>query len=96
MNDHSYPADVAEAGLRLFLGWFGPHYARSVAVVRAESDGSLLGAEVSVGRKWTLAVSVLNTAASDATVEWDGATLTIWRHRWFRADERLFVGRAAE
>jgi len=29
-----------------------------------------------------------------ATVEWDGTSLTISRHRWFRADERLFVGRA--
>ena len=24
VTDYSYPADLAEAGLRLFLGWFGP------------------------------------------------------------------------
>lgn len=30
----------------------------------------------------------------DATVEWDGTTLTIWRHRFLRVKEAVFVGRA--
>jgi hypothetical protein len=30
-----------------------------------------------------------------AIVEWDGSTLTVWRRRWLRPNERLFVGRAA-
>ncbi|HSM92370.1 MAG TPA: hypothetical protein VLT47_05730 [Anaeromyxobacteraceae bacterium] len=31
----------------------------------------------------------------DATIEWDGTTLTIWRHRGLRGKERIFTGRAA-
>ncbi len=77
MTDRSYPADPAEAGLRLFLGWFGPHYARSVTVVSASSDGATLTAEVSVGRRWTLSVTVLNTLAADANLEWEAARAAI-------------------
>lgn len=73
MSEFSYPADPAEAGLRLFLGWFGPHYARSANVVKAESDGATLTGEVKVGRQWTMAVTVLNTMAADATLEWEAA-----------------------
>ena len=79
MSDFSYPADVAEAGLRFFLGWFGPHYARSTAVSSATSDGALLSAEVTVGRKWGLSVSVLNTVAADATVDWEASRAAIER-----------------
>src|SRR5512139_462182 len=79
MTEPSYPADVAEAGLRLFLGWFGPHYARSTAVTRAESDGALLSARVMVGRQWDISVTVLNTLAADATVEWEVARAAIER-----------------
>lgn len=79
MSDFSYPADVAEAGLRFFLGWFGPHYARSTTVSSATSDGALLSAEVTVGRKWGLSVSVLNTVAADATVEWEASRAAIER-----------------
>ncbi len=77
MTGLSYPADPAEAGLRLFLGWFGPYYARSVAVGSASSDGSTLSAEVSVGRRWTLTVTVLNTLAADASLEWEAARAAI-------------------
>lgn len=77
MTDYNYPADPAEAGLRFFLGWFGPHYARSTSVVSAQSDGSLLTAEVNVGRKWTMSIAVLNTLAADATLEWEAARSAI-------------------
>jgi hypothetical protein len=77
MTDHTYPADPAEAGLRLFLGWFGPYYARSVTVTSATSDGSILTAEVFVGRRWTLRVTVLNTLAADANLEWEAARAAI-------------------
>lgn len=73
MTDFSYPADPAEAGLRLFLSWFGPHYARSATVAKAESNGSLLTGEVTVGRQWNVAISVINTMGPDATVEWEAA-----------------------
>ncbi|MGE3073712.1 MAG: hypothetical protein AB7N24_06435 [Dehalococcoidia bacterium] len=79
MTDYTYPADAAEAGLRFFLGWFGPHYARSTALSSAESDGALLTAEVSVGRKWTMSVAVLNTLAADVSLEWEAARSAIER-----------------
>lgn len=77
MTELTYPADPAEAGLRLFLGWFGPHYARSATVTRATSDGSVLNGEVTVGRQWNLSVSVLNTLGPDATVEWEAARAAV-------------------
>ena len=77
VTDYSYPADVAEAGLRFFLGWFGRNYARSAAVAASESNGSVLAAEVGVGRKWSLSVSVLNSVGPDATVEWESARAAV-------------------
>lgn len=77
MTERSYPADPAEAGLRLFLGWFGGHYARSVNVSEATSDGSVLTANVTVGRKWSLAVTVLNTLAADADMKWEAARAAV-------------------
>ena len=79
MPEPLYPADIAEAGLRLFLGWFGAHYARSTSVTGAESDGARLSANVTVGRQWRLSVSVLNTLAADATVEWEAARAAVER-----------------
>ena len=77
MTQVTYPADPAEAGLRLFLSWFGGHYARSVTVSEATSDGSVLAGKVTVGRKWTLAVTVLNTLAADADMRWEAARAAI-------------------
>lgn len=77
MPDYTYPADPAEAGLRLFLGWFGPHYARSTSLVGATSDGSILAAEVGVGRQWSLAATVINTLAPDANLEWEASRAAV-------------------
>lgn len=77
MTERSYPADPAEAGLRLFLSWFGSHYARSVNVAEASSDESVLTAHVTVGRKWSLAVTVLNTLAADADMKWEASRAAI-------------------
>jgi len=79
VSETTYPADTAEAGLRLFLGWFGPHYARSTTLTDAESDGSVLTGKVRVGRKWDLAVTVVSTLAPDATVEWEAARAAVER-----------------
>ena len=79
MPEPLYPADIAEAGLRLFLGWFGAHYARSTSVTGAESDGARLSANVTVGRQWRLSVSVLNTPAADANVAWEAARAAVER-----------------
>lgn len=79
MTERSYPADQAEAGLRLFLGWFGPHYARSASVEGAISDGTILTANVIVGRRWTLRTTVVNTFGPDATVPWEAARAAVER-----------------
>jgi hypothetical protein len=79
VTERSYPADQAEAGLRLFLGWFGPHYARSASVEGASSDGTILTANVIVGRRWTLRTTVVNTFGPDATVPWEAARAAVER-----------------
>lgn len=79
MSERSYPADPAEAGLRLFLAWFGPHYARSVTIQDAHSDGATLTCTAVVGRKWSLAITVINTLAPDATLDWEAARAAIER-----------------
>lgn len=79
MAERSYPADQAEAGLRLFLGWFGPHYARSTSLEDAASDGTTLTARVVVGRRWSLGVTVLNTFGPDATVQWEAVRAAVER-----------------
>jgi hypothetical protein len=61
----------------MFLGWFGPHYARSTAVSNAQSNGSILTGELTVGRKWGMAVTVINTLAPDATVHWESARAAV-------------------
>lgn len=77
MTERTYPSDPAAAALRLFLGWFGAHYARSIAVPQAESDGAVLHANVTVGRQWDLAVGVVNTVAPDATVPFEAARAAV-------------------
>ena len=61
----------------MFLGWFGPHYARSTTVTKAESTGAILTGELTVGRKWNMAVTVINTLAPDATVHWESARAAV-------------------
>ena len=72
-----YPADLAEAGARLFLGWFGHHYARSTVVSGSESDGRIARASVTVGRQWSLSATVLNTFAASADVAWEAGRSAI-------------------
>lgn len=79
MTERDYPADPAATALRLFTGWFGAHYARSVAVPSAESDGAILHANVSVGRRWEVAVAVVNTVAPDATLTFEAERAAIER-----------------
>ena len=79
LTDRTYPSDPAATALRLFLGWFGAHYARSVVVPQAESDGAVLQASVTVGRKWELAVGVVNTVAPDATVPFEAERAAVER-----------------
>lgn len=77
MADRSYPADPAEAGLALFQRWLGAHYARATAVTASESEDGVLRGAISVGRRWDLAVTLLNTLAPDATFEWEATRAAI-------------------
>lgn len=79
MTELSYPSDPAATALRLFLGWLGAHYARSVSVARAESDGAVLHSAVTIGRRWELAVGVVNTVAPDATLSFEAERAAIER-----------------
>ena len=78
-DNRVYPSDAAAAALRLFLGWFGSHYARSVAIPSAESDGEVLQATVTVGRRWELAVGVINTVAPETSVTFEAERAAIER-----------------
>lgn len=71
--DRTYPADPADGALRLFSRWFGAHYARSLSRESSEPADALLRAVLVVGRRWRLAVTVLNTLAPDADLRWEAA-----------------------
>jgi hypothetical protein len=77
--ERAYPADLAEAALHLFLGWFGPHYARSASIDSFESDGVLGAGSVTVGRRWRLAIAVANTLAPEADLRWEAERSAIER-----------------
>ncbi len=79
MTGRTYPADPAEAGLRLFLRWFGAHYARSVRVTSEDWGGPVACGAVQVGRRWDLAFAVVNTLAPDASLDWEAARAAIER-----------------
>ncbi|MGK2964572.1 MAG: hypothetical protein ACSLFM_03095 [Tepidiformaceae bacterium] len=72
MTSRTYPADTSAAGLRVFLGWFGGFYARSLASSIA-AEGDVLRADVKVGRRWTMSVTLLNTVAAEATIPYEAA-----------------------
>jgi hypothetical protein len=80
VTPRNYPADPAEAALRLFLRWFGGHYARSVTaelLPRAEDDEGPLFASLTVGRQWQLHAAVLDTLAPEATLPYEAARAAI-------------------
>ncbi|MFN0147751.1 MAG: hypothetical protein ACKVT1_14685 [Dehalococcoidia bacterium] len=80
MTTPGYPAEPAEAALGLFLRWFGAHYARSVSAGEQQLSGGVLRVRVSVGRQWTLAVTVLDTLSAESTVAWEAARAAV-EHR---------------
>lgn len=77
MASRTYPSDPAEAGLKLFLRWFGAAYARSTSVAKFESDGGVLSTTVIVGRRWSLATAVVNTLAPDADLAFEAARAAV-------------------
>lgn len=77
MTGRTYPADPALAGLRLFLGWLGSFYARSVSPPEPGEPAEILQTAVTIGRRWTLEVTLLNTVAPDATVTFESARAAV-------------------
>ncbi|MBI5949570.1 MAG: hypothetical protein HY875_15630 [Chloroflexi bacterium] len=77
MSGRSYPADPADAGFRLFLRWFGAHYARSTKLSSGEWGGPVARGTVQVGRRWDLAFAIVNTLAPDASLDWEAARAAI-------------------
>ncbi|MCC7365850.1 MAG: hypothetical protein IT303_15905 [Dehalococcoidia bacterium] len=73
MPGRTYPAEPAEAALRLFLRWFGATYARATRVGSEERTGHGIAATVGVGRQWTLALAVLDTLRPETNVAWEAA-----------------------
>lgn len=77
MAGQTYPADPAIAGLRLFIGWLGSFYARSVVSPEPGEPAEVLQTTVTVGRRWTLEVTLLNTVAPDATEAFESARAAV-------------------
>ncbi len=77
MVTSNYPADPNNAALRLFLRWFGGHYARSQSVTSFASDGAVGSGEILVGRRWGLAISVANTLTAETDLPFEAGRAAI-------------------
>ncbi len=73
----TYPGDPSDAALQLFRQWFGAHYARSVAVEARTAGEATLFATLTVARRWTLRVAIVNTLAPDADLPWEAARAAV-------------------
>lgn len=79
MAEQTYPADPAEAALRLFLRWFGGHYARAVRLKEQTATDFGMRGQLKVGRQWSISFGVVNTLASESTVAYEAARSAIER-----------------
>lgn len=96
MAERDYPSDPAHAALRLFLAWFGQRYARSTRTGDVASADGVLRATITIGRRWSLSLVVLNTLSPDADFGFETARAAV-EHR-LDADGRsvaLWVPRGA-
>jgi hypothetical protein len=75
--ERQYPADPAYGALRLFGRWLGARYARSTSLTPPEGAEDVLQGTIVVGRRWSLAVGVVNTLAPDADLGWEAARAAI-------------------
>lgn len=73
----SYPANQGEAALALFTRWFGAHYARSTALSESSDDDGVVQATLSVGRRWDVHVTLLNTLVAETTVAYESERAAI-------------------
>jgi hypothetical protein len=73
LADRSYPSDPAELGRELFLRWAGSHYARSLSVESFEAGESVSSGTLMVGRRWSLAVAVLDAVTVESDYRFEAA-----------------------
>jgi hypothetical protein len=73
VTEGSYPAERTEAALRLFLRWFGAHYARSTVVQSRDLTDARLNGVAEIGRRWHLAFTIVDTLAADADLPFETA-----------------------
>lgn len=78
-DDLAYPSDPAEAGRELFVRWLGAHYARSTSLASFESNDGLGTAEITVGRRHSLSVAVLDTLSASATLPYEAGRAALER-----------------
>lgn len=80
MGDRTYPSDPAEAALLLFQRWLGSHYARSTAAGALSSPApGVRHATVTLGRRWTIEVTVVSALEAEATVAFEAARAALER-----------------
>jgi len=77
VTSRTYPADPAEGALRLFLRWFGGHFARSARVVRSEAHDGVLQGVMEVGRRWELGFTVLDTLSGAADMPFEATRAAV-------------------
>jgi hypothetical protein len=73
----AYPADQGAAALTLFTRWFGGHFARSTAIGESSDDEGVVQATISVGRRWDVQVTLLNTLLPEATLAYESERAAI-------------------
>lgn len=73
MAEREYPANTADTALRLFVRWFGRHYARAVSLRESEHTEYGASGVLSVGRQWTVAFAVADTLTASTDVRFEAA-----------------------
>lgn len=71
MAQRTYPSEPAHAGVQLFREWFGRHFARSVSVDEAAPVEGVLRTGATVGRRWRLGLSVVDTLTATTNLEFE-------------------------
>jgi hypothetical protein len=79
LAERTYPANQSETALALFQRWFGAHFARSTSLGESRDDEGLLYGTLSVGRRWEVAVTVVNTLAPEAAMAYEAERAAIER-----------------
>lgn len=77
MAGRTYPADPADAALRLFLRWLGAHYARSTRLLDVQRTEGVVQGRIEVGRRWELAFAVVDTLGSESDLKFEGARAAV-------------------